>query len=143
MTTTTPTPGDGLLCHCRVNPDGHAPGSVLDCEAPTIKHGTYSRPEVGGIGYGAPTSGVRGTCPDCGRTGVTVKRYEVCTTDAPDVHDLMPGALVAVRPALAAHKTPGRDGKPCAGAGKVPAETRYRSTQLDAMLRDFGPKSVA
>ena len=24
---------DGLLCHCRMNPDGHVPGEVLDCEA--------------------------------------------------------------------------------------------------------------
>jgi hypothetical protein len=27
---------DDLLCHCRMNPDGHEPGSVLDCEAPKI-----------------------------------------------------------------------------------------------------------
>jgi hypothetical protein len=134
---------DEVLCHCRVNPDGHEPGSVLDCEAPVIRPGSYSRTQVGGVGYSRPT-GARGTCPDCGRTGVTVKRHEVRTTDAPDVHDLVPGALVAIRPALAAHKTPGRGSKPClTGEGKVPAETRYRSTALDAMVRDFGSAAVA
>jgi hypothetical protein len=85
----------------------------------------------------------RGTCPDCGRSGVPVKRSEVRTTDRPDLHDLRAGAVVAIRPALARHKTPGRGGKPCPGAGKVPAETGYRSAHLAEMVRDFGAESVA
>jgi hypothetical protein len=134
---------DEILCHCQINPDGHAPGSVLDCEAPKITQGSYSRPQVGGTDGRRTWTSTVGTCPDCGRTGVRVTRYVVRTTDRPDVHDLNPGAVVAIRPALAVHKTPGRGGVPCAGAGKVPAETRYRSVQLDAMLRDFGVESVA
>lgn len=139
---------DGILCHCPAgaDPGGHQLGSLPDCEAPTIKRGTYSRPEVGSIhAYGAHVRleklDARGTCPDCGKPRVRVKPHEVRTTDRPDLHDLMPGVVVAIRPALAAHKT--LDGLPCSGAGKVPAETRYRSVALEKMIRDFGEESVA
>jgi hypothetical protein len=160
---------DGLLCHCRMNPDGHEPGSVLDCEAPKIAKGSHVsrsgtngvevRPGGGAYVAAAGASGLdkiidryaveesfrrqkldaRGTCPDCGKT-VRVQRVEVRVTDRPDLHDLHPGVVVAIRPALAAHKV---KAGACSGVGKVPAETRYRSIALDKMIRDFGPESVA
>jgi hypothetical protein len=31
--------GERILCHCRVNPDGHEPGSVLDCTSSLAQPG--------------------------------------------------------------------------------------------------------
>lgn len=138
---------DEVLCHCSAGADGHELRAVPDCTAPEIKPRSYARPPIERIAVGGNsqreirvnTTTARGTCPVCGKAGVRVRRAEVLTADRPDLHDLMPGVLIAVRPALAEHKVAGAV---CRGSGQVPAETRYRSAQLEKMLADFGPDSV-
>lgn len=125
-----------LLCHCRMNPDGHEPGSVLDCEAPTIRPGRWLRPEIRRIGgYGSidlAKVDARGTCPAC-RKNVRVVRIQVhrdlegerrTGRYLPPVENPAKprGSALEVRPGMAPHKVAGAQ---CAGTGRVPTETRY------------------
>lgn len=137
-----------LLCHCADDRDGHAPAAA--CAAP-VKTGKYRRdPLPGSCGvtsYGltgppAGTTGATGTCPTCTRTGIKVRRAEVVTSNRRDLHNFPVNIVIAIRPALAPHRTPGRSGTPCEGAGLVPTETRWRATALEAILRDYGPDAV-
>jgi hypothetical protein len=132
---------DGLLCHCWPEDETGHPLTECGTKIPTRLPGWPEIKRASNGPYGINLSQVkpRGTCPVCGKNA-PVKRIEVRTTDRPDVHDLMPGVLVAIHPGMAPHKFKGAQ---CAGTGQVPAETRYRSAQLEAMLRDFGKESVA
>ena len=128
-----------LLCHCEVDAAGHVPGEGA-CPV-VIKPGKYGRAPLPGTGGATSYAGATGTCPKCERPGVKVRRAKVVTTD--QAGDLSVGVLVALRPALAAHRVPGRGGGQCEGAGELPVETRWRSTQCDAIVRDYGPAAVA
>lgn len=137
---------EGLLCHCRMNPDGHEPASVLDCEAPEIKERSYSsrsRPGVTAADVGSHVSDglynqpyrmgqspARGTCPVCQKS-VQVRRIGLfAELDRPTGRWLPPvqnprverGYPLEIRPGMAPHKVKGAQ---CAGTGQVPAETRY------------------
>ena len=135
---------DEILCHCRINPDGHAPGSVLDCEAPKITRGTYARPAVGSaydsevkvLRHGALDA--RGTCSKCGKAGVRVKRVE---TRAVFPNGRQSVDLLNVAPLLVEHK---HKGAVCPGSGEVPAETRHTpGRELASWVEAHGPESVA
>jgi hypothetical protein len=126
---------DALLCHCDHDPDGH---ELADCGT-TVKSGSYGRDKIRGLG---DSTGATGTCPKCERTGVKVRRAKIVTSDRRDLHPLIVGVVVAIRPALAPHKTPGRAGGPCEGAGELPAETRWHSAAYDAMVHDCGLDAV-
>lgn len=128
-----------VLCHCEGDMDGHEPGTG-GCVS-TVKAGNYFRPQVGGSGGRASTVGATGTCPKCQRPDVKVRRAKIVFAGHPDL--MLPvGAVVAIRPAIGAHRTPGRGGEVCEGRDELPAETRWRSAMLDAMVRDFGADSV-
>ncbi|QYN41016.1 hypothetical protein K1T35_47600 (plasmid) [Pseudonocardia sp. DSM 110487] len=137
---------DGLLCHCDVDPIGHAPGT-LDCPT-VVKAGAYRRSTTGSVvsGHGiAATHQARtatGTCPDCGRRGVRVKRVEI-RGHLPGQERRRAqgyqGGLLGLIPALMPHRTPGRRRRDCGGAGKVPAEIHYRMSPLvTAHVQEFG-----
>lgn len=161
MTTT------GILCHCGAGPDGHGPGTG-DCDT-TVRTGrnghdgcrrdhTYFCADCHG--------GARGTCPACGRTAVKVVRVEtrglVESTRVrrkgetawefivrhrqltAELRRNPHGPLLRVRPALVAHRTPGRGAAPCGGAGRVPTETRYTPGRdlLTDWIATYGPDSV-
>jgi hypothetical protein len=122
----------GLFCHCRMNPDGHEPGSVLDCEAPPIRPGRWLRPEIARLGEYAAVNfaklDARGTCPVCSKNA-PVKRIQVFAQMErgrwlpPVENPQRPrGNPFEVRPGMAPHKVKGVQ---CAGTGQVPAETRY------------------
>ena len=136
---------DEILCHCRINPDGHAPGSVLDCEAPKITRGTYARPAVGS-GYDSEVKvlrhgalGARGTCSKCGKSGVQVKRVE--TIGRTPGTKAGTGPVLNVAPLLVEHK---HKGAVCPGSGEAPAETRYTpGRDLASWVEVHGPESVA
>lgn len=140
---------DGLLCHCRVHPDGHVPGDVLDCEALPVKANTYSRPadERGGVGArrwfrsrtGFVEYGATGTCPECGQVGVKVSR--VTHRVVAGHPELSPGAILGVSIQLAAHRVPVRRGGPCSAAGREPAEGRF-TLPLWRYVDDFGPDHI-
>lgn len=139
---------DALLCHCAHGRDGHA---LADCGT-TVRRGTYGRAPLPGTcgttAYGLAGPPVRasatatGTCRSCGQTGIKVVRGRVVTSDRRDLHPFPVGVPVCLRPVLATHRERGKRGAPCAGAGDVPAETRWHSAQYDAIVRDYGPGTV-
>lgn len=125
-----------LLCHCRMNPDGHEPGSVLDCEAPTIRPGRWLRPEIRRIGeyehIDLAKVDARGTCPVCERNVrvIRIGVYRDFEGERRTGRMLPPvenpakprGTALEVRPGMAPHKVAGAQ---CDGVGRVPTETRY------------------
>ncbi|GJF02040.1 hypothetical protein PSD17_10040 [Pseudonocardia sp. D17] len=105
---------EGLLCHCDVDPDGHPLGTP-GCGF-TIKRGTYRRTSA------TPrVTGAKGTCPECGRTGVKVTAPLVKgRTPASAEHTVPLGRTLQ----LGAHSRP-KTNSPCPGAGQPPRETRF------------------
>ncbi len=160
-----PTYGpDELLCHCTGGsnddteggtgggPDrvGHGVGAPGCGEV--VRQGTYRRAAVGGAGGagGATTwlyRSARGTCPVCGRTGVTVT--------APMIYGRDPSAPAHRRGAgkgvplgkllqLGPHPRPGRAASACPGAGRPPVETRFTPPSLITdWVWEHGPTSAA
>lgn len=144
-----------VLCHCDqtdgLPADGHPLGTP-GC-ASEIKAGSYSRAKVPSYGPGYrpddrnPWTGARGTCPDCG----TAKRIKVRRVRlAGQVPGQVPrsrkdhqGVSLGYAPALEAHRTPGRGGDWCPGAGKVPTELIYTSPRaVTDWARQYGPEFV-
>lgn len=112
---------------------------------PPLKAGRYGRDPLPGLGTRPDTTRLAlasGTCRKCGRIRVRVRRAEIVTMDRRDLHPFPAGVVVAIAPALAPHKVPGRNGAPCAGEGEPPAETRWHSTAYDAIVRDYGSGAV-
>lgn len=110
---------DGPLCHCPADEAGHTPGEG-DCTV-KVKRGNYAPDQhlgstVDANGYPRPAAlGARGTCPECGRPGVTVR-----------LHRIKAGKVeLGLEPALAAHQVHRRRGVACPGAGRPPAEIRF------------------
>lgn len=141
-----------VLCHCGGAEAGHRLDDPACTE--TVKAGRYTRPDVPGYGRGrydplrVPAAAIRGTCPACGRTGVRV--------DAPTRHAIGPeervgasrrggkGLPLGVELGVAAHRTPGKGGASCDGAGRPPVETRFTpGGELAGWLRDYGREHVA
>lgn len=159
---------DQLLCHCGVGISyGHEPG-VDGCDV-VVRTGRYghdwcTRDHM--YSCASCHGGATGTCPMCSRKRVKVARVETHglpgsalarrkgETDLEfivrrnkvkaELKKNPRGPLLRVSLALAAHRTPGRGGTPCPGAGQVPAETRFTPGRdlLADWIATYGPDSV-
>lgn len=134
---------DELLCHHGDDAAGHAldPDTcplLVKISGPSA----YARPQVGGGKHTAAT----GTCTVCGRGGVKVTAHTVHARGPGEVVPVRlsgKGVRLGIRPQLVAHKRPERGGGPCPAVAAVPAELAYRSTAVEAWVRDYGTEHVA
>lgn len=128
-----------VLCHCGGDDRGHPLADERCTE--TVKAGTYApapHPSVVGELGGMRAQVTHGTCPECKRR-TRVVRIET-RVHTPGMNTSRPGALAQIAPGMAPHRHAGTD---CPGAGRVPAETKYKPGRVLAELkRELGANAV-
>jgi hypothetical protein len=120
---------DEARCHCSDDTLGHPPGEGgCGFEVKPVRVVPFRNANPPGPGA------ARGTCPECGRPDVTVRRHQVKAGKVP----------LGVEPQLAAHQVHRRRGVACPGAGRPPAELRFVPSQLVVdWIAVHGRESVA